>query len=117
MTPKTSAALSGTRFAPSEKLGSCEVFHDREGVVMHSDRHSAVGAQVLSSDETHFRVWAPGRRRVEIVLEGTPEVITLKLDGAGYCAGSGAVGPGALYRFRLDGGPKALPDPASRFQP
>src|SRR5437879_1749991 len=84
---------------------------------MTRNRRLPVGAEVLSPSETHCRVWAPSRRRVEVVTEGKPNAILLEPDGAGYFAGCLAVGPGSLYRFRLDGGPQAFPDPASRFQP
>jgi maltooligosyltrehalose trehalohydrolase len=62
-----------------------------------------------------FRVWAPERHRVELILEGRDPA--LERDGAGYW---GTYVPdlptGSLYRYRLDGeGP--FPDPASRFQP
>jgi maltooligosyltrehalose trehalohydrolase len=64
-----------------------------------------------------FRVWAPERERVELVLEGSEPAREFARDAAGYW---GAFVPelpvGALYRYRLDGeGP--FPDPASRFQP
>jgi maltooligosyltrehalose trehalohydrolase len=64
-----------------------------------------------------FRVWAPERRRVSVVLEGGAgdHALARSADGTfgGRVAGLGA---GTLYRYRLDGeGP--FPDPASRFQP
>ncbi len=69
-------------------------------------------------DGVFFRVWAPGKREVEVVIED-PEHRVIHLgespDGmfSGFVPGLGA---GALYRYRLDGqGP--FPDPASRFQP
>ncbi len=63
-----------------------------------------------------FRVWAPERRRVELVLEGR-EPVALQRDESGYWAARVPDLPvGSLYRYRLDGeGP--FPDPASRFQP
>ncbi len=63
-----------------------------------------------------FRVWAPQRSRVTVVVEGGAEV-TLAKDEGGFFGGFAAgVGAGARYRFALDGeGP--FPDPASRFQP
>src|SRR4051812_24485855 len=36
------------------------------------DRRLPVGAEVLPGGGTHFRVWAPRRRSVEVVLEGGP---------------------------------------------
>jgi maltooligosyltrehalose trehalohydrolase len=64
-----------------------------------------------------FRVWAPARRRVELVFEGGAEAVALTPEDGGYFSVTLATaGPGTLYRFRLDGeGP--FPDPASRFQP
>ncbi len=65
-----------------------------------------------------FRVWAPERRRVEVVVEGEDAAsVSLDRDASGYWEGlAPRLGSGALYRYRLDGeGP--FPDPASRFQP
>jgi maltooligosyltrehalose trehalohydrolase len=64
-------------------------------------------------------VWAPGRRRVEIV-HGTREgrVTALEPEVGGYFAGPvPGLGAGDRYRFRLDREDKMYPDPASRFQP
>jgi maltooligosyltrehalose trehalohydrolase len=83
-------------------------------------RRVPVGAELVSADAAHFRVWAPARERVEVVLENadTPvRSVPLDREEGGYFAGivDGAHA-GALYRYRLDGG-KLFPDPASRFQP
>jgi maltooligosyltrehalose trehalohydrolase len=71
---------------------------------------------------THdFRVWAPGRRQVEVVLSGGQRVPMQPSDpGAGYggwwtCCVPQA-GPGSDYAFSLDAGPPR-PDPRSAFQP
>jgi maltooligosyltrehalose trehalohydrolase len=79
-----------------------------------------MGAE-LASGGVHFRVFAPKRKQVEVVIEssGAPArtlMLTRSDDGyfAGLCDG---VRAGALYRLRLDGDAKLLPDPASRFQP
>lgn len=66
---------------------------------------------------TSFRVWAPRRGQVGVVLEGGGEH-ALAPDRDGYHSGlvEGALA-GALYRFRLDGDERLYPDPASRFQP
>jgi maltooligosyltrehalose trehalohydrolase len=78
-----------------------------------------VGAEVLPGGGVYFRVWAPRRRRVEVVFEGGSGSPDLELapETDGYFSGeSPPAGAGSLYRFRLDGeGP--FPDPASRFQP
>jgi maltooligosyltrehalose trehalohydrolase len=85
-------------------------------------RRLPVGAEVLPGG-VHFRVWAPKRRRVEVVVEGDegPRAFALAAESgtAGYFSGLvGAARAGTLYRFRLDGDDSRLyPDPASRFQP
>jgi maltooligosyltrehalose trehalohydrolase len=64
-----------------------------------------------------FRVWAPERKRVAVILEHDGRALQLERDGAGYFAGTHAdIAAGALYRLQLDGG-DTYPDPASRFQP
>ncbi|HEX3556221.1 MAG TPA: malto-oligosyltrehalose trehalohydrolase [Thermoanaerobaculia bacterium] len=86
-------------------------------------RRLPVGAEVVPGGVS-FRVWAPGRRQVEVVFEEPAEEWPVEMKLApepsadnGYFSGlvEGA-GEGALYKYRLDGG-DAFPDPASRFQP
>jgi maltooligosyltrehalose trehalohydrolase len=87
-----------------------------------------IGARVLPEGATQFRVWAPRRRTVEVVIEGVAEregerqksgpAIELAPEGDGYFSGHvPSVGDGALYRYRLDGESGLFPDPASRYQP
>ena len=65
----------------------------------------------------HFRVWAPARNQVEVVVEGGP-VSRLEPETGGYFSGFlREASAGTRYRFRLDGGHQLYPDPASRFQP
>jgi len=82
-------------------------------------RRLPVGAEVQPRGGTHFRVWAPIRRSVEVVLEGrTGAAFPLSRARGGWFAGLvPRARPGTLYRFRLDGEPGLFPDPASRFQP
>ncbi|MDT5272685.1 MAG: maltooligosyltrehalose trehalohydrolase [Acidobacteriota bacterium] len=81
-------------------------------------RRLPVGAEALPGGGVHFRVWAPRRRRVEVIFEGVPEPFTLEEEEGGYFSGLAEdAGEGALYRFRLDGEECLYPDPASRFQP
>jgi maltooligosyltrehalose trehalohydrolase len=88
-----------------------------EGAGRAVERRLAVGAEVVRGG-VHFRVWAPERSRIEVVVDGDPEPHPLAPDGEGYWAGLGAgLRPGARYRFRVDGDDRLLPDPASRFQP
>jgi maltooligosyltrehalose trehalohydrolase len=82
-------------------------------------RKLPVGAEVAPQGGVHFRVWAPRRRRVEVVLHaGEPVAVALRPEREGYYSAHVAVAaPGTLYRYRLDGEPDLYPDPASRFQP
>ncbi|MGL4551904.1 MAG: malto-oligosyltrehalose trehalohydrolase, partial [Gemmataceae bacterium] len=84
---------------------------------MNDARRLPFGAEVLPGGGTHFRVWAPARQAVEVVIDGGPTVAHAAA-GGGFFSGLGpGVAAGALYRLRLDGGPTLYPDPASRFQP
>jgi maltooligosyltrehalose trehalohydrolase len=78
-------------------------------------RHYPIGAEPQGGG-VHFRVWAPSRRRVEVVLEtGVSTELTREPDG--YFSGIvSEAAHGTRYRLRLDAG-KCFPDPASRFQP
>jgi maltooligosyltrehalose trehalohydrolase len=93
---------------------------------MKHEMRLPIGADVLSEGGVHYRVWAPRRRQVEVVLEkpaasqsgGEAHAFLLKPEGDGYFSGYSAEAvAGSLYRYRLDGGPELYPDPASRFQP
>ncbi|HEX3531028.1 MAG TPA: malto-oligosyltrehalose trehalohydrolase [Thermoanaerobaculia bacterium] len=80
-----------------------------------------IGAEAVSNG-VHFRVWAPKRRSVEVVLTGkdgdqAERTVPLTAERNGYFSGLAAgAGAGDLYRYRLDGA-DLYPDPASRFQP
>ncbi len=78
------------------------------------NRRFPTGAEAQEGG-VHFRVWAPRRRRVEVVLE-SGAAWELEREPGGYFSGMTAAAEGARYRYRLDGG-DAFPDPASRFQP
>jgi maltooligosyltrehalose trehalohydrolase len=88
-----------------------------------SKRRYPIGAELLSESETHFRIWAPKAKRVEVVLETSAAKNAqrtfhpLNREDGGYFSGSAEAGDGAFYRFRVDGGDNFYPDPASRFQP
>lgn len=87
-------------------------------------RRLPIGAQCVPDGGVEFRVWAPKRKRVEVVFESrgspSPDVeraIELTAEDDGYFSGYAAdAHAGSLYRYRLDGR-DAFPDPASRFQP
>jgi len=84
-------------------------------------RRYPIGAEPLPGGGVNFRVWAPLRQKVEVVLghahvAGAPGT-ELEGEANGYFSGDVAeAAAGSLYRFRLDG-QDLLPDPASRFQP
>ncbi|HWQ55369.1 MAG TPA: malto-oligosyltrehalose trehalohydrolase [Bryobacteraceae bacterium] len=83
-------------------------------------RRYPIGAEPSSAGGVHFRVWAPVRKTVEVVLEdgpGAPDTVALTAEEGGYFSGLAAsAAEGTRYRFRLDG-EGLYPDPASRFQP
>jgi maltooligosyltrehalose trehalohydrolase len=80
-------------------------------------RRLPIGAEPQSGGGVHFRVWAPECREVVVEIEGL-EPTALQSETGGYFAlWSMPAQAGMRYRFRLDRGDKALPDPASRFQP
>ncbi len=75
-----------------------------------------LGATPTSDGGCRFVVWAPFASLVEVELDAGRRIEPLSPCG-GYHAGIvDAVGPGDLYRYRLDGG-DALADPASAWQP
>src|SRR4029450_11208717 len=84
-------------------------------------RRYPIGAELIGENQTHFRVWAPKGRRVDVVLEdtadGKPKFYSLIAEPGGYFSGVANVGAGARYRFRVNGAENSYPDPASRFQP
>src|SRR5262245_47980023 len=85
-----------------------------------TERTMPIGAEPLEEGGVEFRVWAPKRDRVEVMLESGPGSGTsteLEPEKGGYfSAVVPNAGHGTLYRFRLDGD-LLVPDPASRFQP
>ena len=84
------------------------------------ERRLPIGAEVQPNSGVHFRVWAPARRRVRVVVRnGTSErEFDLARDEMGYFSGEILdARVGMAYGFRLDDDPAVRPDPASRFQP
>ncbi|MGE4054474.1 MAG: malto-oligosyltrehalose trehalohydrolase [Vicinamibacterales bacterium] len=74
----------------------------------------------LDRAHAHFRVWAPTRSRVSLVLDplgsGRRELALALRDAGVFEADVPGVAPGELYVYSPDGeGP--FPDPASRSQP
>jgi len=81
------------------------------------NRKTSVGAEVIPGAKgTHFRVWAPERKSVEVVFEDQRPPIRLTAEGNGYFSGLvEKAGSGIRYKYALGG--ETYPDPASRFQP
>ena len=95
-----------------------------------SSRRLVVGAEIVPGKGVSFRVWAPKRSSVDVVLwrdlpdgdwqSAEPafcQSLTVEAENEGYF--SALVSDAAArmcYGFRLDGG-RVFPDPASRFQP
>jgi maltooligosyltrehalose trehalohydrolase len=90
----------------------------RQIEMMSEGRRLSTGAE-FASDGVHFRVFAPKRESVTVVLESDHErTFDLTRDATGHFSTFAcAVAPGTLYRIRLDHDPKLYPDPTSRFQP
>src|SRR5436305_374908 len=84
-------------------------------------RRYPIGAELIGENQTHFRIWAPKAREVDVVVEDAaeakPKVFPLNPETGGYFAGAGNASSGSRYRFRVDRAENAYPDPASRFQP
>ncbi len=78
-------------------------------------RRYPIGAELIG-DGVSFRVWAPDRKRVQVVLDDAEHALSPDRDGyfEGFVAGLGA---GTEYHFRLDDDETLYPDPASRAQP
>ncbi|WP_306916200.1 malto-oligosyltrehalose trehalohydrolase [Rhizobium mesoamericanum] len=79
-------------------------------------RRYPIGAEFLDGGVS-FRVWAPSRTRVRVVIDGDEEH-ELSSDVGGYfSAFIGGITASTKYWFRLDNDQEQYADPASRFQP
>jgi maltooligosyltrehalose trehalohydrolase len=86
-----------------------------------NQRQLRFGAEVVG-DAVDFRVWAPERKVVQVVLLDTNghELArrSLRAEPQGFFSvRMREATAGSLYAFQLDDDPKKYPDPASRFQP
>src|SRR3954451_11608971 len=77
-------------------------------------RRYPIGAEPQPDATTHFRVWAPRREKVEVLIDNSATLLTREPDG--HHSGLAPATDGTQYRFRLDSA-DAFPDPSSRFQP
>jgi len=78
-------------------------------------RRLPIGVEPIGDGRSSVRVWAPAARTLEVVVDGAAGTLRAGVDG--YFSGEIAAGPGARYQFRINGGDRLYPDPASRFQP
>jgi maltooligosyltrehalose trehalohydrolase len=84
-------------------------------------RRYPIGAELIGPDQTHFRVWAPKARGVDLVLEDSAgknprqTCHALQAEEAGYFSGQAKAGAATRYWFRVND--HLYPDPVSRFQP
>src|SRR5690606_36641023 len=77
------------------------------------------GAETRPGGGVRFRLWAPDVDAVSLLLEGPDGQRTLAMEplpDGWFERIVPDAGPGARYRFDVDGGPP-VPDPASRWQP
>jgi maltooligosyltrehalose trehalohydrolase len=85
----------------------------------HSKRWQPSLGAWLDAGGTAFRVWAPCCEHLDVILEHAsgPVSFPLARTSDGFFSGRiSDVRAGARYRYRLDHD-RALPDPASRYQP
>ncbi len=86
-----------------------------------SERRYAIGAELQPAGVATFRVWAPGKEQLHLVLldqnAAESAEVEMRAEANGYFAACANCDAGALYGFRINRQPTLLPDPASRFQP
>jgi maltooligosyltrehalose trehalohydrolase len=85
------------------------------------ERKFPVGAE-LFKEGTHFRVWAPGKKTVDVVLfnslDKPGKKISLENNETNYFQGLVPdAKAGTLYKFDINGIDDYYPDPASYYQP
>ncbi|HEY0439750.1 MAG TPA: alpha-amylase family glycosyl hydrolase, partial [Xanthobacteraceae bacterium] len=75
-----------------------------------------IGAELQPGGGVHFRVWAPRVREIVLHVDSEQHAPQPEADGY-YALHVPAARAGSRYGYRVDGGARPLPDPASRFQP
>lgn len=94
---------------------------EREISGLEDKRRLPVGAEIISEGGVHFRVWAPGHTRIELIInfnQADQQCIEMKQEALDYFAVHvPSAKEGTLYKFKIDNEEMFLPDPVSRFQP
>lgn len=93
-----------------------ETDHESIAPTGPSWRRLPIGAEPAPEGGVHFRVWAPRRARIELLLEGGGAHPLTAEPGGYHSALIAEARAGSRYQFLLDGAERC-PDPASRFQP
>lgn len=74
----------------------------------------SLGAQLMDTHRTRFRLWAPGCEQVWLRLQGA-EPLAMQHSGEGVFSCEAECGAGTRYQYLTDTG-LAVPDPLSRCQ-
>ena len=72
------------------------------------------GAEIIAPGLTRFRLWAPDKQNIELVIEGRSP-IAMQRNDSGLFESEVDCGEGTRYRFHV-GDRLLVPDPASRLQ-
>src|SRR6266513_405694 len=80
----------------------------REQQIHQIERRYPIGAEVIRENQTHFRVWAPKARELDVVVERGPNsprtFHSLTPEPGGYFSGIINAGAETLYRVRVNDG-------------
>lgn len=81
-------------------------------------RRLPVGAEVIASNGTSFRVWAPKAKNLSIILNSqVSNPVKMEAEQEGYwSAFISFAKPGDQYQFQFEDSQQLFPDPASRYQ-
>ncbi len=94
---------------------------DNLNAMSQTKRRFPIGAELISENQTDFRIWAPKARKVDVIFEDAPQAkgrfFSLAAEPDGYFSGTAHADAGTRYRFRVNDAADLYPDPASRFQP
>src|SRR5688572_8410857 len=83
-------------------------------VATHCMHNLPFGAEIIAPGLTRFRLWAPDKQNIELVIEGRSP-IAMQRNDSGLFESEVDCGEGTRYRFHV-GDRLLVPDPASRLQ-